>query len=100
MSWDAPTNTFDMGDMSQAVNGVADINGNGEREAGHDEAATGATPERVGDWAARTPLNYEALNADRNTAHIHEESGAIPVWAHNATKYEWVDEYGDGKSAL
>jgi len=100
MSWDAPTNTFDMGDMSQAVNGVADTDGNLQHENGHDESASAEAPERVGDWAARTPLNYEALNADRNTAHTYEESGAIPVWAHNAAKYEWVDEYGDGKSAL
>jgi len=99
MSWAAP-NTFDMGDMAQAVNGAADSDGNPQHENGHDASASAEAPERVGGWVARTPLNYEALGADRDTAHIHEESGAIPVWAHNAAKYEWVDEYGDGKSAM
>jgi len=100
MTWDEPTNNFDMGDIAQAVNGAAHTDDNTQHEASHDEAANGETPERVGGWVARTPLNYEALGADRDTAHIHEESGAIPVWAHNAAKYEWVDEYGDGKSAM
>jgi len=100
MSWNAPANAFDMGDMSQAVNGAADTDGITQHENGHDGSAAGQDSERVGGWVARTPLNYEALGADRDTAHIHEESGAIPVWAHNAAKYEWVDEYGDGKSTL
>lgn len=100
MTWDEPTHNFDMGDMARAVNGVTDNDNNAQHKTAHDESAAGETPERVGDWAARTPLNYEALNADRNTAHTYEESGAIPVWAHNAAKYEWVDEYGDGESAL
>jgi len=100
MSWNAPTNAFDMGDMMQAVNGAADIDGNAQHDAGHDESGAGQESQRVGGWVARTPLNYEALGADRDTAHTYEESGAIPVWAHNAAKYEWVDEYGDGQSAL
>jgi hypothetical protein len=62
----------------------------------------GATAEEIArakehGWGERTAFDYEALGADREAAAALEQSGVLPSWAHNAARYEWLDEYGDGK---
>ena len=59
-----------------------------------DEAAIGRVKEAK--WAEPQGFNYEAYNADsKEKREALEPNQSTPVWAANAVKYEWSEEYGD-----
>ena len=55
---------------------------------------------RDAQWAEPEKYDYETYNAppkDQRSAAPAEsgEADDVPVWAGNATRYEWKDEYGE-----
>lgn len=102
-AWGTADSAWGTADIAEALPTV-DNNDNATTE-GHAEAqATGAkaTEDEIArvkqhGWGERTAFDYEALGAGPDAAAALEETGVIPSWAHNAARYEWLDEYGDGE---
>lgn len=47
-------------------------------------------------WVEPEKYDYEAYNAGTNEARQAVDGALeLPIWAANATKYEWKDEYGE-----
>jgi len=49
-------------------------------------------------WVDPQPYNYEAAAAGPNATVAGDgdvSDSSVPQWAHNAARYEWLEEYGD-----
>lgn len=77
--------TFETGQMQGALNDITN-----EAASKNVEAAAYA---REQGWAEPSSYDYEEYAKPAKDATVIDAT--MPMWGHNAQKYEWKEEYGD-----
>lgn len=79
--------------MAQALPDVSnEIATNGTTTIKNEEACRGA---RKAGWVEPEAYDYNAAAAPPGAQAVQDPNEEAPAWAHNASKYEWQEEYGD-----
>ncbi|KAI9733417.1 MAG: hypothetical protein M1834_003501 [Cirrosporium novae-zelandiae] len=85
-------NAFDTNDLNEALADVA------ERKPVHPGQQINADQAKIAHekgWAEPAVYNYDAYNDSGPSGAEPTKEEGFPIWASNAQKYEWDDEYGD-----